>query len=157
MRKLTDLQKEVKELKGKETITYVVGKTISDMLTAEPRTCKKIDVKATMAENMRKGLIFHLFAEPGRETIEEAIAGFIAEQARQARQRDFFSETTRLDAVKTEIENIERITKDPRIVRIQNILEKVDDCDRDYVVNILVDGLTGFNYSEKAYIKENLI
>ena len=104
MRKLTDLQKEVKELKGKETVTYVVGKTISDMLTAEPRTCKKIDVRTTMAENMRKGLIFHLFAEPGRETIEEAIAGYIAEQARQARQRDFFSEPTRLDAVKTEIE-----------------------------------------------------
>lgn len=158
MRNLKELNKEVKELKGKENITFVAGATISDMLAAEPQTCKKIDFVETRNKLTRKGLIYCLAAEPGRETIEEAIAGFLAEEARKARQAEFVREVCRLNIVKAEIKNIERITKDPRVVRIQNILKNIENTDdKEYIVDILVDGLTGFTYSEKAYIKENLI
>ena len=158
MRKLEVLNERVNELKGNNEITYVAGKTVSDMLTAEPKTCKKIDFNSVRATLNKDGLYYVLTAEPGRETIEEAIAGFVAEQARQERQRNFFNEVSELNTIKGEIENIERIVNDPRIERVKKILKNIKASDdKQYMINILVDGLTGFTYCEKTYIKENLI
>lgn len=158
MRKLEVLNERVNELKGNNEITYVAGKTVSDMLTAEPKTCKKIDFNSVRATLNKDGLYYVLTAEPGRETIEEAIAGFVAEQARQERQRNFFNEVSELNTIKGEIENIERIVNDPRIERVKKILKNIKASDdKQYMINILIDGLTGFTYCEKAYIKENLI
>ena len=158
MRKLEVLNERVNELKGNNEITYVAGKTVSDMLTAEPKTCKKIDFNSVRATLNKDGLYYVLTAEPGRETIEEAIAGFVAEQARQERQRNFFNEVSELNTIKGEIENIERIINDPRIERVKKILKNIKASDdKQYMINILIDGLTGFTYCEKAYIKENLI
>ncbi len=158
MRKLEVLNERVNELKGNNEITYVAGKTVSDMLTAEPKTCKKIDFNSVRATLNKDGLYYVLTAEPGRETIEEAITGFVAEQARQERQRNFFNEVGELNTIKREIENIERIINDPRIERVKKILKNIKASDdKQYMINILIDGLTGFTYCEKAYIKENLI
>lgn len=158
MRTLENLNERVVELKGKGEITYVAGKTVSDMLTAEPKLCKKMDFISVRDELGDKGILYILTAEPGKETIEEAIAGFLAEQARQKRQTDFFNEAVELNTIKGEIENIERIVNDPRIERIKVILKKIKATDdKKYMVNLLVDGLTGFTYCEKDYIKENLI
>lgn len=158
MRTLENLNERVMELKGKGEITYVAGKTVSDMLTAEPKLCKKMDFISVRNELGDKGILYILTAEPGKETIEEAIAGFLAEQARQKRQADFFNEAVELNTIKGEIENIERIVNDPRIERIKVILKKIKATDdKKYMVNLLVDGLTGFTYCEKDYIKENLI
>lgn len=158
MRKLEVLNERINELKGNNEITYVAGKTVSDMLTAEPKTCKKIDFNSVRATLSKDGLYYVLTAEPGRETIEEAIAGFVAEQARQERQRNFFNEVGELNTIKGEIENIERIINDPRIERVKKILKNIKASDdKQYMINILIDGLTGFTCCEKAYIKENLI
>jgi hypothetical protein len=158
MRTLENLNKRVAELKGKGEITYVAGKTVSDMLTAEPKTCKKIDFISVRTELSKKGNLYILTAEPGRETIEEAIAGFLAEEARRERQHAFFNEVVELNNIKGKIEHIERIVNDPRIARIKVILKKIKATDdKKYMVNLLVDGLTGFTCCEKDYIKENLI
>ena len=149
--------RKMNELKGKETIIYVAGASVSDMLTAEPKYCAKIDFASVKSNLVRQGKPYVLVAESGRETIEEAIAAFVAEQARQERQNNFFNEVSELHTIKEQIKDVERIINDPRIQRIKRILKAVNPADKKYTADILINGLTGLTYSEKEYIKENLI
>lgn len=149
--------KNLNELKERMKLEFTAGKTISDMLTAEKQTVEKINFIAKKAELARQGKPFVLVAEPGRETMEEAIVNFCKEQARQKRQAEFFSETYELHNIKLEIEAIKKLEADPRIARIRRIVEAVSNADVDYVKGILVDGLTEFTRAEKAYIYQNIL
>ena len=157
MKNLNELKERKEELQGGTILEFVAGKTISDMLTAEKQTVEKINFVAKKAELARQGKPFVLVAEPGRETMEEAIVNFCKEQTRQKRQAEFFSEIYELHDIKLEIKAITKLEADPRIARIRRIVEAVSDADANYAKGILVDGLTEFTRAEKAYIYQNIL
>lgn len=157
MKNLNELKERKNELQGGIVLEFVAGTTISDMLTAEKQTVEKINFIAKKAELARQGKPFVLVAEPGRETMEEAIVNFCKEQARQKRQAEFLQEVYTLHDTKLMIEAAERIEADPRVARIRRIIESVSDADLNYVKEILVDSLTGFTKAEKMYIFLNIL
>lgn len=157
MKNLNELKERKNKLQGGTVLEFTAGGTISDMLTAEKQTVEKVNFLAKRAELERQGKPYILVAEPGRETMEQAIVNFCKEQARQKRQAEFFNEAYELHDIKLEIEAIAKLEADPRIARIRRIVEAVSNTDVNYVKGILVDGLTGFTKAEKAYIYQNIL
>ena len=157
MKNLNELKERRTTLGGEIILEFTAGATISDMLTAEKQTVEKSNFLSRKSELAREGKIFVLVAEPGRETMDQAIVNFCKEQARQKRQSEFFKETYELHEIKLEIEAIKKLEADPRIARIRRIVESLSKEDADYIKVVLVNDLTGFTRNEKLYIYQNIL
>ena len=156
MRTLQELNAKIKELKGETEVTYVAGCTIAEMLVAEPTTCKKVDFISNSRKLEREGKYYILVAEANK-SIQSEIKAFLKEQARLERQRVFFNEVTQLNTIKLEKDKIKALENNPKIKRIRTILDSLcDDEDREYVADLLLKDVC-LSYSERQYVKENIL
>jgi len=159
MRKMTELNNESKRLGGSIVLEMVAGPTIAEMVVGETITCTKEEFISKKNELARQGKYFVLVAEPGRETMEQAIKAFLKEQARQARQTQFYKEVWELHEVKLEKKRVEALLNNPKVTRIKNIIESMSGEDEDdirYITKLLVKDLC-LPKDEKDYILKNIL